>query len=93
MQHTMRVRITATLKLSALRSGTITGAALDVFASEPLGPEPASRFAGLDGLVLTPHVAGNTKESVDRVAAVTVATVLEVLATNPDRFGSSRSGA
>jgi (S)-sulfolactate dehydrogenase len=78
---------------SALRSGTITGAALDVFASEPLGPEPASRFAGLDGLVLTPHVAGNTKESVDRVAAVTVATVLEVLATNPDRFGSSRSGA
>ena len=33
---------------------------------------------------MTPHVAGNTKESVDRVAAVTVATVLEVLATNRD---------
>jgi (S)-sulfolactate dehydrogenase len=73
---------------SALRSGTITGAALDVFASEPLGPEPASRFEGLDSLVLTPHVAGNTRESVDRVAAVTVANVLEVLATNRHRFGA-----
>jgi (S)-sulfolactate dehydrogenase len=73
---------------SALRSGTITGAALDVFASEPLGPEPASRFEGLDNLVLTPHVAGNTRESVDRVAAVTVANVLEVLATNRHRFGA-----
>ena len=68
---------------SALRSGTIAGAALDVFSAEPLGPEPASRFAGIDNLVLTPHVAGNTKESVDRVAEVTVANVLEVLAAAP----------
>jgi (S)-sulfolactate dehydrogenase len=73
---------------SALRNGTIAGAALDVFSSEPLGPEQASRFEGLPSLVLTPHVAGNTRESVDRVAAVTVATVLEVLATTPDRFGA-----
>jgi (S)-sulfolactate dehydrogenase len=68
---------------SALRNKTIAGAALDVFETEPLEPEPASRFEGLDNLVLTPHVAGNTKESVDRVAEVTVANVLEVLATNP----------
>jgi (S)-sulfolactate dehydrogenase len=68
---------------SALRSGTIAGAALDVFSIEPLGPEPASRFEGLDNLVLTPHVAGNTRESVDRVAEVTVANVLEALATAP----------
>ena len=73
---------------SALRNGTIAGAALDVFASEPLGPEPASRFEGLDRLVLTPHLAGNTRESVDRVAAATVATVLDVLATNLPRFGA-----
>jgi (S)-sulfolactate dehydrogenase len=68
---------------SALRNGTIGGAALDVFSSEPLGPEPASRFEGLDNLVLTPHVAGNTGESVERVAIVTVTTVLEVLAARP----------
>ncbi len=68
---------------SALRNGTIGGAALDVFSSEPLGPEPASRFDGLENLVLTPHLAGNTRESVDRVAELTVATVLEVLAAGP----------
>lgn len=68
---------------SALRNKTIAGAALDVFATEPLGPDAASGFEGLDNLVLTPHVAGNTKESVDRVGEVTVATVLAVLATNP----------
>ena len=63
----------------ALRNGDIAGAAIDVFASEPLPPGPASRFAGLTNLLLTPHLAGNTQESVDRVAAVTVATVLEFL--------------
>ena len=67
---------------AALRTGTLAGAALDVFATEPLGPEPASRFEGLDNLVLTPHLAGNTRESGDRVAEVTVATVLEVLASS-----------
>ena len=74
---------------SALRSGTIAGAALDVFSIEPLGPEPASRFEGLDNLVLTPHVAGNTRESVDRVAEVTVANVLEVLAAAPPELTSA----
>jgi (S)-sulfolactate dehydrogenase len=68
---------------SALRNKTIRGAALDVFSTEPLGPDAASQFAGLENLVLTPHVAGNTRESVDRVAQVTVANVLEVLASSP----------
>ena len=63
----------------ALRNGEIAGAAIDVFASEPLPPGPASRFAGLSNVLLTPHLAGNTEESVNRVAAVTVATVLEFL--------------
>jgi (S)-sulfolactate dehydrogenase len=64
---------------SAVRDGAIGGAALDVFASEPLGPEPAATFAGLENLILTPHVAGNTLESVDRVAEMIVEAVLEVL--------------
>ena len=63
--------------------GRIGGAALDVFSSEPLGPEPAAMFAGIGNLLLTPHLAGNTRESVDRVAEVTVANVLEVLAAAP----------
>jgi len=67
----------------ALQSGALAGAALDVFASEPLGPEPASTFADVPNLLLTPHVAGNTHESVDRVARKVVTEVLEALET-PD---------
>ena len=63
----------------ALRNGRIGGAALDVFASEPLGPEPAATFAGLTNLLLTPHVAGNTEESVDRVAKMIVDAVIDDL--------------
>jgi (S)-sulfolactate dehydrogenase len=63
----------------ALRRGDLAGAALDVFATEPLGPGPAATFAGLENLILTPHLAGNTVESVDRVAAMTVRSVLEAL--------------
>ncbi len=65
----------------AMRDGLIGGAAIDVFAVEPLGPEQAALFAGLDNLILTPHVAGNTSESVDRVARVITEAVLDLLAT------------
>ncbi|MGH8951494.1 MAG: hydroxyacid dehydrogenase [Acidimicrobiia bacterium] len=64
---------------SALRREEIAGAALDVFESEPLGPEPAATFTGLPNLILTPHVAGNTHESVDRVARMIVDQVIEAL--------------
>lgn len=63
----------------ALRSSSIGGAALDVFATEPLGPEPAAVFAGIPNLLLTPHVAGNTHESVDRIAGMIVTRVSEAL--------------
>ncbi|MGH8915089.1 MAG: hydroxyacid dehydrogenase [Acidimicrobiia bacterium] len=63
----------------SLRRGELGGAALDVFASEPLGPKPAAVFADLPNLVLTPHVAGNTHESVDRVARMIVGAVLGAL--------------
>jgi (S)-sulfolactate dehydrogenase len=63
----------------ALRRGRIAGAALDVFESEPLGPGPAANFAGLSNLILTPHLAGNTEESVNRVAGMIVEAVVDVL--------------
>lgn len=65
---------------AALREGSIAGAALDVFSAEPLGPEPAATFADVPNLLLTPHLAGNTEEAVDRVAAMIVAAVEEALA-------------
>ena len=68
--------------VAALRDGSLGGAALDVFESEPLRDAAAARFAGIDNLLLTPHVAGNTRESVARVATMTVDAVIEALDGN-----------
>ncbi len=62
----------------ALARGTLGGAALDVFAEEPL-PDRRATFAGVPNLILTPHVAGVTAESNVRVSRVTVANVARVL--------------
>jgi (S)-sulfolactate dehydrogenase len=62
----------------ALRAGRLGGAALDVFATEPL---PAgSPLAACPTLLLTPHVAGVTRESNARVSALIAAKVADVLA-------------
>ena len=46
--------------LQALQSGTIAGAALDVYANEPHVPEA---FWKLENVVLTPHMASATHET------------------------------
>jgi (S)-sulfolactate dehydrogenase len=62
----------------ALRSGRLGGAALDVFEKEPL---PAgSPLAGCPKLILTPHIAGVTAESNERVSSLIAERVLEMLA-------------
>lgn len=65
----------------ALRRGHLGGAAVDVFATEPLPPSP--HFQGCPNLILTPHVAGVTAESNERVSELIAARVLEALA-EPD---------
>jgi (S)-sulfolactate dehydrogenase len=62
-----------------LREGRIAGAALDVFSEEPLTGEAASRFAGLENVLLTPHIAGVTHESNVRVSQATAENVRRVL--------------
>jgi (S)-sulfolactate dehydrogenase len=62
----------------ALRAGALGGAALDVFEREPL-PE-GSPFVGVPNLVLTPHVAGVTTESNERVSALIAREVARALA-------------
>jgi (S)-sulfolactate dehydrogenase len=64
-----------------LREGRLGGAALDVFEEEPL---PAgSPLAGAPRLILTPHVAGVTLESNERVSAVIAEQVARLLETPP----------
>ncbi len=65
--------------VGALRSGALGGAALDVFAEEPLSAESGARFRDAPNLILTPHIAGLTEESSRRVGEITVANVLRVL--------------
>jgi (S)-sulfolactate dehydrogenase len=65
--------------LERLKTGKIAGAALDVFAAEPLDAANGRRFANIPNLVLTPHIAGVTQESNVRVSRVTVENVLKVL--------------
>ncbi len=63
----------------ALSSGKLGGAALDVFESEPLTKEAAARFSGMNNVLLTPHIAGVTVESNQRVSALISEKVLQHL--------------
>jgi (S)-sulfolactate dehydrogenase len=64
---------------AALLSGSLGGAALDVFETEPLSSAAAAVFKDVPNLILTPHIAGVTEESNVRVSDVTARAVLEVL--------------
>lgn len=63
--------------VALLRSGRLGGAALDVVATEPL---PAgSHFEGVPNLVLSPHVAGITRDANHRASMLTAENVRLVL--------------
>ena len=60
----------------ALQSGHVAGAALDVFAAEPLKDSP---FFALDNVLLTPHIAGSTAEAQEAVGVQIAMQVREYL--------------
>jgi phosphoglycerate dehydrogenase-like enzyme len=64
----------------ALQSGKLAGAALDVFASEPLGPD--SPLWDAPRLFLSPHIAGNSPRYEERAA--------DLFAENLRRYVNSR---
>lgn len=54
--------------VDALRKGRLKGASLDVFESEPLPAK--SHLDNAPNLILTPHIAGLTAESNERVGTL-----------------------
>ena len=64
--------------IAALREGRIGGAALDVFTTQPL-PNDHPYF-GFDNVIVTPHMAGITEESMMRMGTGAAAETLRVLA-------------
>jgi glyoxylate reductase len=62
--------------VEALGSGTIAGAALDVYESEP---EVSPELLELDNVVLTPHIASATRETREAMGMLAVAALRAVL--------------
>ena len=63
---------------ASLKAGHLGGAAIDVFEAEPLPASP--HFQGCPNLVLTPHIAGVSTESNERVSFLIAQKLLEALA-------------
>ena len=55
----------------ALHGNRLAGAAIDVFPNEPASQQDLKMFAGLDNIILTPHIAGLTVEANGRVGTIT----------------------
>jgi D-3-phosphoglycerate dehydrogenase len=68
--------VDAALK-DALDSGKVGGAALDVFAEEPITDHPL--FNGYENVVVTPHLGASTTEAQDRAGVQTAEQVVAAL--------------
>jgi D-3-phosphoglycerate dehydrogenase len=74
---------------SALVSGKIAGAAIDVFPKEPKSNDEPFEclFTGMDNVILTPHVGGSTIEAQKNIAAYVPEAMVNYVNTG-DSFAS-----
>ncbi|ACS59197.1 hydroxyacid dehydrogenase [Rhizobium leguminosarum] len=63
--------------VEALRDGRVGGAALDVFATQPLPLDHP--YFGFDNVIVTPHLAGLTEESMMRMGTGAASEALRVI--------------
>ncbi len=68
----------------ALRSGRLFAAAADVFPSEPL--PPGSELRQLPNFILTPHIAGGTRQAAEKAAAIAAEELRLFLTGSPLRY-------
>ena len=67
----------------ALKGNKIAGAALDVFVEEPTPQD--NPLLTLSNFIAAPHVAGVTREAVDRMGLVAVQNILSILDGKPTK--------
>lgn len=68
--------------VDALRSGQVGAAGLDVFDEEP--PAGDNPLSNLDQVILSPHIAGLTRECAERMAVASVQNVVDFLSGTID---------
>lgn len=75
---------------AALASGRLAGAALDVLEGEP--PDPKSPIFDAPNIILTPHMAGSTRECLDAVAGIAARDIARILQGRRPRFPVNAPG-
>ena len=66
---------------AALSSGKLAGAGLDVLEEEPI--DPADALVSMENVVITPHIAGDSDEVHQRLAAAVADNIRRVAAGEP----------
>jgi D-3-phosphoglycerate dehydrogenase len=77
----MRVRVYDPYVAEKLSDGHLAGAAIDVFLPEP--PVPGNPLLEMSNVICSPHLAGVTREAVERMAQLAAANALSVFDGEP----------